>query len=954
MNIRCLVNALVLLIALPFSTNSLPPTGQNAMEQNNSNEKIYDTQTWIDANKVLMFVTNKGSFAYDQGGMLGKNDGFYYPFLSLNDIYDGLATNTVCFAAGIWIAGINASTGDTLVTVAEYSDDYYPGPMVGGTFDPGSGSDPADRVYKLYKDSLASNPNQDFIDWPVADGAPVDSAGEPVMLGDQMLWSVYNDANPSHHTNDASTNVGLGIEIQHTTWASDQIGDDTLPHPIGISVLQLGTTSILVEVRIIDPSAMTDFDYIVTTEKDSSLGAVWHLFNTSTGDTVLYNQTTFNGDNTIVTDGFLVLVSNPDANFVSFEVVANGAGPIVPPSGGALDFQGFPSLRPDDAQQVGAGHWAFHTGDNGGSCGGGNRGSYEAFLTRVLRGDNSIDIGLWDYEMRFTGDTVPSGDYDISLGGGSFAFRRFQDALVTWVPFELWRIGIGTPDDPTDDIRMVVWQLDFGEDSVYNLESWGCVNDVSFGGSGEHSASGSNNDPYTDWIYWVLPFDTTWGDQGYQQSAAEMMAGTYDGSIDEEVMARTVLINWNGGTEPPFNQKLPEPGTVFRLRTPNEIPIDTFEFRATPPPTVLIGPEAVSIYSKYKLINKSDNTYNNFFISLWFDPDLGWAGDDLIGCDTLDNIFFCYNDGADSDYGSAPPAFGGKLISGPPMYSFMKYRNGTDPLSYQWTYQYMNGLDASQGGIPLANGSRYAVPGDPVSGIGDIDFNSSDRRMMATFGPLTFAPGDTQEIVFKLAVGHGDSHLSSITELKEILNSVPPVEPELISYLKPNPQRIVFKFSIEPIMDTVFLGWSTALNVDGINGSSIMINDSIAPVSTTLLSSHPGHSGPVWQIVFPAKEFLETYGLLWGSTMQDYSVSGVFADSSAFVVNSSIEVIGHRGGDINRNGRLDIADLVFLVDYIFRGGPLPDPIEAGDANYDGSVTVLDILVLVDHIFRGGS
>ncbi|MCH8027454.1 MAG: dockerin type I repeat-containing protein, partial [candidate division Zixibacteria bacterium] len=723
---------------------------------------------------------------------------------------------------------------------------------------------------------------------------------------------------------------------------------------IGISVHQLGTTSILVEVIIIDPSAMTDFDYRVTAARDSSLGAVWHLFNTSTGDTVLYNQTTFNGDNTIVTDGFLVIVSNSNGPFLSFEVVANGAGPVVPPSGGALDFQGFPSLRPDDAQQVGAGHWAFHTGDNGGSCDGGNRGSYEAFLLRVLRNDNPQDLGLYDYEMRFTGNTNSSGDYDSSLGGGSIAIRAFQDDFVTWVPFELWNIGIGTPNDASDDVRMVVWHLDFGDDSTYNLEAWGCSLDSFFGpGGGEHSASGGDNDPFTDWIYWLYPIDSTPGDVGYQTRVSEMLAGTYDYG-DEETIARTVLINWNGGVAPPFNQKLPEPGTVFRLRTPNEIPIDTFDFRATPPPTIEIGPEAVSIYSKYILINKSSNTYNNFFISLWFDPDLGNAGDDLIGCDTLDNIFFCYNEGADSDYGSAPPAFGGKLISGPPMYSFMKYRNGTDPLSYQWTYQYMNGLDASQGGIPLANGTRYAVPGDPVSGIGDIDFNSSDRRMMATFGPLTFTPGDTQEIVFKLAVGDGDSPLSSITELKEILNSVPPEEPELISYLKPDPQRIVFKFSIEPIMDTVFLGWSTALNVDGINGSSIMINDSIAPISTALLSSHPGHSGPVWQIVFPAKEFLETYGLLWGTTMQDYSVSGIFTDSLSFVVNSSIEVIGHRGGDINRNGRLDIADLVFLVDYIFRGGPSPEPIEAGDANYDGSVTVLDILVLVDHIFRGGS
>ena len=34
-----------------------------------------DFQTYIDANKILMFVTNKGSFAYDKGVHHGKADG---------------------------------------------------------------------------------------------------------------------------------------------------------------------------------------------------------------------------------------------------------------------------------------------------------------------------------------------------------------------------------------------------------------------------------------------------------------------------------------------------------------------------------------------------------------------------------------------------------------------------------------------------------------------------------------------------------------------------------------------------------------------------------------------------------------------------------------------------------------------------------------------------------------
>jgi hypothetical protein len=181
---------------------------------------------------------------------------------------------------------------------------------------------------------------------------------------------------------------------------------------------------------------------------------------------------------------------------------------------------------------------------------------------------------------------------------------------------------------------------------------------------------------------------------------------------------------------------------------------------------------------------------------LWFDPDLGNLEDDLIGCDTLDNIFYCYNEGPDTYYGSAAPAVGAKLIQGPivpsvgdtalvdstpipnfknlGMYSFGRFFDGLDPIDNIWAYQYMNGLDASQGGIHYANGSRYAVPGDPVTGTGDLDSNASDRRMMASFGPIDFRPNDTQQIIFKLGVGQDTSALSSLIDLHNVLNYTPP------------------------------------------------------------------------------------------------------------------------------------------------------------------------------------
>ena len=48
-------------------------------------------------------------------------------------------------------------------------------------------------------------------------------------------------------------------------------------------------------------------------------------------------------------------------------------------------------------------------------------------------------------------------------------------------------------------------------------------------------------------------------------------------------------------------------------------------------------------FRKYKLINKSDVTFNDMYISMWSDPDVGNSGDDFVGCDTTLNMVYAYN-----------------------------------------------------------------------------------------------------------------------------------------------------------------------------------------------------------------------------------------------------------------------------------------------------------------------
>jgi hypothetical protein len=58
-------------------------------------------------------------------------------------------------------------------------------------------------------------------------------------------------------------------------------------------------------------------------------------------------------------------------------------------------------------------------------------------------------------------------------------------------------------------------------------------------------------------------------------------------------------------------------------------------------------------------------------------------------------------------------------------------------------------------------------------------------------------------------------------------------------------------------------------------------------------------------------------------------------------------------GDANGDGSIDVSDAVFLISYIFSGGPAPDPLAAGDANCDGEVDISDAVFLISYIFSGG-
>jgi hypothetical protein len=59
-------------------------------------------------------------------------------------------------------------------------------------------------------------------------------------------------------------------------------------------------------------------------------------------------------------------------------------------------------------------------------------------------------------------------------------------------------------------------------------------------------------------------------------------------------------------------------------------------------------------------------------------------------------------------------------------------------------------------------------------------------------------------------------------------------------------------------------------------------------------------------------------------------------------------------GDVNADNRINISDVVYMINWIFGGGPEPIPDQfVGDVNCDSTANVSDVVYLINYIFSGG-
>jgi len=127
----------------------------------------------------------------------------------------------------------------------------------------------------------------------------------------------------------------------------------------------------------------------------------------------------------------------------------------------------------------------------------------------------------------------------------------------------------------------------------------------------------------------------------------------------------------------------------------------------------------------------------------------------------------------------------------------------------------------------------------------------------------------------------------------------------------------------------------------------------VASITATLPSTN---MGLVWsgspgnasgRMVF-APESLEQFVV--------YQVDFSVTDVPSGVTTTTIKwywVLPFLRGDSDSDNKYTLNDVVYLINYLFKEGPAPDPIAIGDVDYSGAINVADIAYLVNYLYHEG-
>jgi hypothetical protein len=130
-----------------------------------------------------------------------------------------------------------------------------------------------------------------------------------------------------------------------------------------------------------------------------------------------------------------------------------------------------------------------------------------------------------------------------------------------------------------------------------------------------------------------------------------------------------------------------------------------------------------------------------------------------------------------------------------------------------------------------------------------------------------------------------------------------------------------------------------------------------APMNTLMMPIHTGSKQGYLMVTdvldgFGGESESENYKIPVNSGGQPSAI-GISESANWGVEAGYVLAIRVTRGDVNADGIINVGDVVSLVNYLYKGGGEPCPVEAGDVTSDGIVNVGDVVYLVNYLYKGG-
>lgn len=93
---------------------------------------------------------------------------------------------------------------------------------------------------------------------------------------------------------------------------------------------------------------------------------------------------------------------------------------------------------------------------------------------------------------------------------------------------------------------------------------------------------------------------------------------------------------------------------------------------------------------------------------------------------------------------------------------------------------------------------------------------------------------------------------------------------------------------------------------------------------------------------------------IYKSIIKIYSNDPDVSDNPLLISAKLTVLPPYQCGDATSDNMVNVTDVVYLIDYIFAGGPPPVPVQRGDVNCDSIVNISDVTYLISFVFGGGT